>query len=259
MALITVERARRAFAPRAWTDADNAELAQAVGTASELAQRFCGSTLGPAEIAEIHDPAHGREVACRHRPARALLSAFTDPAPAMAIGRDRAGTVRLSTTELILVDGAGGRTLSLTTFPTATALAAAINAGSDGYAATVAAGATTAASAQLHLEGGDLHLSTPARGTRPGRPVPLLVFGAPLVGARLDVRTQRVDLGRRPGAPVRLVLEVGHDPVPEPVAEAVAQMAAALYWSARGNPATGEPLPHAGARALLNPFRQYRI
>ena len=37
MALITVERARRAFAPRAWTDADNAELAQAVGTAYQLA------------------------------------------------------------------------------------------------------------------------------------------------------------------------------------------------------------------------------
>lgn len=259
MTLITVERARRAFAPRSWTDADNAELAQAVGTASELARRFCGSTLGPEEIAEIHEPAHGREVACRHRPARALKAATTDPAPAMAIGRDRPGTVRLTATDMVLVDGTGGRILSLVTFPTATALAAAINAGSDGYSATVAAGATEAPSVQLHLEGGDLHLSTPSRSVRPGKPVAVLVFGTPLAGARLDVRTQRVDLGRRLGAPVRLILEVGHDPVPEPVAEAVAQMAAALYWSARGNPATGQPLPHAGARALLNPFRQYRI
>ena len=33
MSLITVERAKRAFAPRAWTEADNAELARAAATA----------------------------------------------------------------------------------------------------------------------------------------------------------------------------------------------------------------------------------
>ena len=103
MSLITVERAKRAFAPRAWTEADNAELAQAAATASELARRFCGAPLGPGETAEIHDPNGGRDAPVRHRPARALLSAATDPAPALAIGRDRPGTVRLSTTELVLV------------------------------------------------------------------------------------------------------------------------------------------------------------
>ena len=259
MSLITVERAKRAFAPRAWTEADNTELARAAATASELARRFCGAPLGPGETAEIHDPNGGRDAPVRHRPARALLSAATDPAPALGIGRDRPGTVRLSTTELVLADDTGGRALSLAAFPTATALAAAINAGADGYSATVAAGATAAPSDRLHLEGGDLHLGVPARAVRPGRPVSVLVFGALLAGARLDSRAQRVDLGRRVAAPVRLVLEVGHDPLPEPVAEAVAQMTAALYWTARGNPAAAQPLPHPAGRALLAPFRQYRI
>lgn len=259
MSLISVERARRAFAPRAWSEADTAELAQAVATASELARRHCGAPLGPGETAEIHETRGAAEAPVRHRPARALVSAATDPAPALSITRDRPGTVRLSTTELVLADGAGGRALSLAAFATASALASAINAGSDGFAATVAAGAAAFGAERLHLEGGDLHLGIPARATRPGRPVTVMAFEKLLAGARLDPRSQRVDLGRRASAPVRLVLEVGHDPLPEPVAEAVAQMAAALYWSARGNPVAAQPLPHPAARALLAPFRQYRI
>jgi len=259
MSLITLERAKRAFAPRAWTDSDNAELAQSVATASELARRFCGAPLGPWETAEIHDVAGARETAVRHRPARALLSAAAEPAPALAIGRDRAGTVRLSTTALVLADEAGGRALPLAQFPTAMALASAVNAGSDGYTAALAPGAASAPSDRLHLEGGDLLLGIPARAVRPGRPVPVVAYGAVLAGARLDSRSQRVDLGRRVAGPVRLVVEAGHDPLPEPVAEAVAQMAAALWWTARGNPAAAEPLPHPAGRALLAPFRQYRI
>jgi hypothetical protein len=59
MALITVERARRAFAPRAWTDADNSELAQAGGTAvlglsKRPRAKPSGATYCPVELSRHH-------------------------------------------------------------------------------------------------------------------------------------------------------------------------------------------------------------
>lgn len=256
--LITLARAKLAVNLPTWSVTDESLLAVAVAAAGNAARRWCRSPLLLEAVEEIHRPGGG-ELAEGLRlgaaPARLVLRVATDPGVGLTLTSASGGWVRVGVSALEFQVGAGPvRGVMLTSHATLSGLAAAAVALEPGLGISVVEGA-----------------ANPADLVRTGARLPLGTIGLPLAVYRLPV----VDWRFWPGPAelrftgpvtlreaVRVVVLVGHMPLPPAVEEAVAQWSATLFWRMRGQ-ATGLPgdasQPPEGPRLLLAPYRVHWV
>lgn len=264
--LIDLERARVALDGVPTTTAEDATLERLIAAATAGVAAYCGQDFTAADADETLPGTAGDVLLLSRYPLIEVRSVAANPTVALTVRNAGASVSRASAvvraTGLRLLRTASGVTstddsVTWASSATVSAVAAAVNALGNGWAASAEPGLEGFASAELVLA------SVEARQS----PAQLTLYRDWLGG--WDVHPVNGWLSRRgslgaPGWPerpggYRVRYRAGYDALPADLQEACAQWVAALYWQAKGDPSSGPTLPPRGVQRLLAPHRRRRI
>jgi hypothetical protein len=286
--LITRERAQQNVAQATLSAAEAALLDRLVAAVSEAIRRYCNRDFVAQSYDELYDGSGTPELILNHAPVLAVERVATSPT-AVLTANQRA-TVQVTGDGLTLTRVASGTVVADSSVtwqanPTLGAVATAIDALGNGWDATVRSPYALWPSADLRSIQGALSCAQ----SRPAGLVlhldelaaysiradeGILVYGAAGWG---PVFPWEESFGRpcweRGRGLYRVVYTAGYEGVPEPVQEAAAEWAAALWWQAKRDPAAVQvQVPGAGAqlfsgklelpgylKVLLAPYRRFVI
>lgn len=292
--LITRERAQQNVAQATLSAAEAALLDRLVAAVSEAIRRYCNRDFVAQSYDELYDGSGTPELILNHAPILAVERVATSPMAVLTVtntsSANQRATVQVTPDGLTLTRVASGSVIvdSSVTWqanPTLGAVASAIDALGNGWGATVLSPYSLWPSADLRslqgalscaqsrLAGLVLHLDElAAYSIRADEGI--LVYGAAGWGPVFPWERPfgQPCWGRGRGL-YRVLYTAGYESVPEPVQEAAAEWAAALWWQAKRDPAAVQvQVPGAGAqqfsgklelpgylKVLLAPYRRFGI
>jgi len=275
--LITRARAIGNLDNRATTSDENTTLDALIAAVSRGIENYCWRTFAVTSYDDIYPGNDRSELVLRNYPIASIERVAFAPLPVMRITNTSASnqraTVKVTATGLELVRVASGTpatdTIHFSDQVTLSALATAINALGNGWAAAVINSVDNLrASADLRaLQGAFPAMNANAE---------LRLHTSELAGFHVDA--ERGCLTRADGLTWhgglhswRIVYSAGFSDVPDDVQEACAEWVAQLFWQTKRDPGlTSEALPGtvsrvalrdmpASVKLLLGPYRNWRV
>lgn len=263
--LITSARAKYGINQATFTAAEDTTIAALVTAVSKAVRRYCRREFDSQSFDQLYSGDGGCSLPLDQYPILTVSRVAGSPASVLTVtntsSANQRATVAVSSTGLTLVRVASGTTSTDTsvTFAgnvTVQAVKNAVNALGNGWSVSIPD--TTYSlwpSADLRATQGAVSAKD--------ADAPLRIFVE-------DVDDFTTDEARgwliRPSGGwtagvnnYRVVYTAGYSTVPEDVQEACAEWVAALFWLTKANPAAYPALPAAGAAALLDPHRRFRI
>ena len=270
--LITSAYAKRRINQDSFTSGEDDTIDELIAAVSKAIQRYCRREFDSQTFDQLYNGTNDCILPLREFPIISVARVAYGPATVLTVTNTSASnqraTVAVTSTGLSLVRVASGvASTSTPTFAanvTLSALAAAINALGNGWAASVPAGYGDHASADLRATQG--------------------AFNAKNVSAELRLHTHELtayEVDAEKGWLIRgysdpdfedqgavwyggwnyyrVIYTAGFATVPEDVQQAAAEWVAALFWQTKDNPASYPELPPTNAALLLNPYRKLRI
>jgi hypothetical protein len=275
--LITRDRALSNLNNRATTDDENTTITALITAVSSAIENYCWQTFANVSYDELYPGTHKRELVLRNYPTIDIDRVAYCPVPVMQVTNtstaNQRATVKVTATGVELTAVASGvatvNDIAFADQVTLSALAAAINAVSDGWAATVLNPANNLrASADLRaLQGAFQSMNALAN---------LKLHTSELIGYTVDA--ERGILTRDDGMIWegglhywRVIYQAGYSDVPDDVQEACAEWVAQLFWQTKRDPGlASETIPGTDTRVilqsmptstklLLGPYRNWRV
>jgi hypothetical protein len=275
--LITSDRALCNLNNRATTSDEDATIAALIAAVSSAIENYCWQTFAVVSYDELYPGTHKRELVLRNYPTIEIDRVAYCPLPVLQVTNtstdNQRATVKVTATgvELTAVASAVATVndIAFADRPTLATLATAINALTNGWAATVPNPADDLrASADLRaLQGAYQAMNALAN---------LKLHTSELIGYIVDA--ERGILTRDDGLLWegglhywRVIYQAGFSAVPDDVQEACAEWVAQLFWQTKRDPGlASETIPGtdtrvilqsmpASTKLLLGPYRNWRV